>query len=94
MQVTLDIPDELAAHFEASGKTPARIALEALAIEGYRTWQLNESQVRGMLGYESRMEVWDLLAEHHVDRQIDEEYVRQEIAASDALHQMRAAQTA
>ena len=85
MQVTLEIPDELAAHFEANGKSPARLALEALAIEGYRDWQLNEYQVRLMLGYESRFQVWELFAKHRVDRQIDEEYIRQEIAAARSI---------
>jgi hypothetical protein len=92
MQVTLDIPDAYAAQLQAAGKDPARAALEAPAIEGYRDWQLGEYEVRLMLGYESRYQVWDLLGKHHVDRQIDEEYVRQEIAASEELHQTRISQ--
>jgi predicted transcriptional regulator len=36
MQVTVDIPDTLAAHLRAAGKDPARIALDALTLEGLR----------------------------------------------------------
>lgn len=66
MQVTLNIPDNLAAQFAAEGKDPSRAALEALAVEGYRTEHLTESEVRQMLGYETRMQVHALLAEHNV----------------------------
>ncbi len=66
MQVTLDIPDTLAAQLIAAGKDPARAALEALAIEGYRTGQLYEEQIRRMLAYESRFQVHALLKEHDV----------------------------
>jgi len=66
MQVTLDIPDDLAAQLTAAGKDPARAALEALAVEGYRIRQLSEEEVRRMLGYEIRMQVHALLKEHDV----------------------------
>ena len=66
MQVTLTIPDDLAAQLIPAGKDPAREALEALAVEGYRTERLTESEVRQMLGYETRMQVHALLAEHDV----------------------------
>jgi predicted transcriptional regulator len=36
MQVTVDIPDTLAAHLLAAGRDPARIALNALTLEGLR----------------------------------------------------------
>jgi len=64
MQVTLTIPDTLAAQLLAAGKDPALAALEALAVEGYRTRQLSEFEIRQMLGYETRMEVHALLKEH------------------------------
>ncbi len=66
MQVILDIPDNLAAQLISAGKDPSREALEALAVEGYRTERLTESEVRQMLGYETRMQVHTLLAEHDV----------------------------
>ncbi len=66
MQITLDIPEAFAAQLIAAGKDPAREALEALAVEGYRTRQLSESQVRHMLGFGTRMKVHELLAAHDV----------------------------
>ncbi len=66
MQVTLDIPDTLADNLRAAGKDPARAALEALAVEAYRTRRLYEEEIRRMLGYESRFQVHALLKEHDV----------------------------
>jgi predicted HTH domain antitoxin len=66
MQVTLDIPDNLAEQLIAAGKDPSREALEALAVEGYRTQRLTESEVKQMLGYGTRMQVHALLKEHDV----------------------------
>jgi hypothetical protein len=53
MEITIKIPDELARQVASEGKEPARVALEALALEGYRAEQLSESAVRQMLGFES-----------------------------------------
>jgi hypothetical protein len=64
MEITLNIPDELARQVTLDGKDPARGALEALAVEGYRTELLSESAVRQMLGFEMRMEAHDSLKRH------------------------------
>ncbi len=66
MQVTLEIPDTVAAQITAAGREPARTALEAFALEGYRTKELSESEIRRMLGFETRMEVHAFLKEHGV----------------------------
>ena len=66
MQVTIDIPDSYAAELTAAGKDPARTALEALAVEGYRTGQLTSGQIKRILGYGTRMQVHALLKEHNV----------------------------
>jgi len=64
MQVTLNIPDELAAQIVAGDGDISRAALESLAIEGYRTERLSESEIRHLLGFETRMEVHAFLKEH------------------------------
>jgi hypothetical protein len=92
MQVTFDIPDNIAAQIIAEGKDPARAALEALAVEGYRTEQLSESEVRQMLGYETRMEVHALLKEHGAYLQYTMGDLQMDIAASDKLHAQRTQQ--
>jgi len=64
MEVTLNIPDALAAQIISEGKDPSRSALEALALEGYRTEHLSEAEIRQLLGFETRMEVHAFLKEH------------------------------
>ena len=66
VEITFNIPDELARQVTSEGKDPARVALEALALEGYRTERLSESAVRQMLGFETRMEVHTFLKQHGV----------------------------
>lgn len=66
MQVTLDLPDDISAILGDRGPDLPRQALEALAIDGYRTGALTESQVRRLLRFETRFEVHELLKEHGV----------------------------
>jgi hypothetical protein len=66
MQITLNIPDDLARQVAPEGKDPARVALEALALEGYRAELLSESALRQMLGFQTRMEVHAFLKQHSV----------------------------
>ena len=94
MQVTVTIPDDLAAQLTAAGKDPARAALEALAVEGYRAQRLTEADVKRMLGYGTRMQVHALLAEYDVDLHYTMEHVRQDIEASDKLHAQRTQEAA
>ena len=71
MEITLKIPDELAQRVASEGKEPARVALEALALEGYRTERLSESAIRQMLGFDSRIQVHAFLKEHGVPLHYD-----------------------
>ena len=66
MEITLKIPDELARQVASEGKDPARVVLEALALEGYREERLSESAIRQLLGFESRIQVHAFLKEHGV----------------------------
>jgi len=69
MQVTLDLPDDISDALEDRWEDLPRQALEAVAVEGYRTGALTESQVRRLLGLESRFEVHALLKEHRIPLQ-------------------------
>lgn len=71
MEITLKIPDEIARQVASEGKDPARVALEALALEGYRAERLSESAIRHMLGFESRIQVHAFLKEHGVHLHYD-----------------------
>jgi hypothetical protein len=71
VEITLQIPDELARKVASEGKDPTRVALEALALEGYRAELLSESAIREMLGFESRIQVHAFLKEHGVHLHYD-----------------------
>ena len=64
MTITVEIPEELAGQLIAAGTDPARAALEAIALEGYRNDRLTEAEIRNLLGFDSRMEVHRFLKEH------------------------------
>lgn len=64
LQLTLDIPDEVAETLPNSD-LPLRL-LEAFAVEGYRSGTLSVKQVRLLLGHDSRWETEDFLAAHGV----------------------------
>jgi uncharacterized protein UPF0175 len=64
MQVTLEIPDDMAQWLAARGQDPSRAVLEALAIEGYRSGSLSPLQTRCMLGFETRYQLDGFLKEH------------------------------
>ena len=66
MQITLEIPDELAATLVPPGQDPARGALEALALEAYRERRLTGYQLRTLLGIRSRYELDGFLKKHQV----------------------------
>jgi hypothetical protein len=83
MQITLNLPEDIARHLEADGLGVTRAALEGLALEGYRSGKLSESQVRRLLEFATRYEVHGFLKEHGVplrysdpDLERDMEYAR------------------
>jgi len=55
--------------------------LETTAVEGYRTGALTESQVRRLLGFETRFEVYELLKEHKVPLRYTEADLEEDLAA-------------
>jgi hypothetical protein len=64
MTITIEIPDEFASRLASEGQDPARAALEAIALDGYRSDRLTEADIRQLLGFETRMEVHGFLKEH------------------------------
>lgn len=81
MQVTLDLPDDISAALEGRWPDLPRQALEALAVEAYRTGALTESQVRRLLRLETRFDVHALLKEHRVPLQVTASDVEDDLAA-------------
>ena len=66
MQITIEIPDDLAATLSACGQDPARAALEAIALDAYRQRRLSGYQLRTLLGIGSRYELDGFLKERQV----------------------------
>ena len=66
MTITVEIPEGLAGRLVPAGQDPARAALEAIALDGYRSDRLTEADIRELLGFETRMEVHGFLKEHGV----------------------------
>ena len=66
MQITLDLPEDIAQGLESKWKNLPRVALESLALEAYRSRALTASQLRRLLGFETRMQVDAFLKDHEV----------------------------
>jgi hypothetical protein len=62
--ITVEVPDAVGSLLFANGQEPVRAVLEAIALEGYRADRLSQSEVRRLLGFETRMEVDAFLKEH------------------------------
>jgi predicted HTH domain antitoxin len=81
MQVTIDIPADLLQH-----PHPAREALEAYAIAGYRSGALTPRQTRELLGFETRFQLNDFLVEHEVfDHAYGVEEYEKDLARLDSI---------
>jgi hypothetical protein len=65
MDVTVHIPDEIAARMTNTGVDLSRRALEALALEEYKDGRLTRPELRKMLGL-GRIEVDGFLKKHNV----------------------------
>src|SRR5207247_5926387 len=66
MKVTIDLPDDVSAALKGRWDDVPRRSLEAIAVEGYRTGALTETQVCRLLQLETRFQVHALLKEHGV----------------------------
>ncbi len=66
MNVTIQIPDELARDLAASGGDLSRRALEAFALEEYRNGHLSRLAMRKLLGFATRDQLDGFLKAHAV----------------------------
>ena len=65
MQITIELPEDIAQGLETRWKDLPRAALESLA-EAYRSHALTAAQLRRLLVFETRMQVDAFLKEHEV----------------------------
>ena len=83
MEVSLDIPDDIARQLNAAGEL-SQLALEGLAIEGYRHEILSLGEVAELLGI-SVYEADGFLKSHGVPLDTTLNEIRQQTASLDAL---------
>jgi len=66
MQITIELPEDIAVGLASKWKDLPRAALESLALEAYRSRALTAAQLRRLLGLETRMQLDAFLKEHQV----------------------------
>jgi len=66
MQITFELPQDIAEGLESRWNDLPRAALESLALEAYRSRALTAAQLRRLLGFETRMQVDAFLKEHEI----------------------------
>jgi hypothetical protein len=66
MQITLELPADIAQGLGSTWNDLPRAALESLALEAYRSHALTAAQLRRLLGFETRMQVDAFLKEHEI----------------------------
>jgi hypothetical protein len=83
MQVQIEIPDEMAQALCADDLS--RAALEALALEGYRSRRLGGGQVQKLLGFRTPMQLHAFLKEHGVYLNYSDAELQKDIEVTDRL---------
>ncbi len=78
MQVTFDVPEELAQYFGQDPQALSRAALEALVLEGVRSGVLSTAQGRRVLGIRTREQMDGFLKTHGTDLPLTIEQVRRD----------------
>ena len=82
MEVTIQIPDDVAAQIQRNGDDLTRSLLEAYALEGYKSGRLSAYQAQKTLGFETPMEVDGFLKSHGVYLDYAEEDLEQDLMTS------------
>ena len=82
MEITLNLPEDLAEGLAGKWQDLPRTALESLALEGYRAGALTHAQIRRLLGFTSLSETDGFLKQHGVYLEYDAEALEQDTANS------------
>lgn len=85
MEITVNVPDDLAAPLLPPGQDPARAALQALALQAFRERRLTGFQLRTLLGISSRYELDGFLKEHGIEKYTAEDF-EHDFGALSATH--------
>jgi predicted HTH domain antitoxin len=85
MQVSFEVPEDIARVLAVGQSSLDRATLESLAVEGYRSGRLSESQVMRLLQLPSRFAVHDLLRERRVSYRYTDADLNDDLADLTAL---------
>ena len=66
MELTVQIPDDLASRISASGGDLSRRALEALALEEFKSGRISKPELRRLLGFGTQYRLDGFLKSHDV----------------------------
>jgi hypothetical protein len=88
MQITVELPDDMAAQMIPAGHDPARTALEDMAVEAYRARRLTEHQLGILLGL-GRNELDGFLKQREVWLEYTPEDLRQEVEVGERVWNKR-----
>jgi len=85
MNLTLEIPDEIATRLAASGGDLSRRALESLALQEFKNGHLTKPELRRLLGFGTRWKLDGFLKSHGLYEDYTMEDFEQERAALKSL---------
>lgn len=90
MKIWLDLPDGVIGQLANEGRDLSRAALEALAIDAYRTNRITARQLCQLLEIPSRYELDGFLKEHGVPLEYSiEDFERESATSARLLHKQR-----
>lgn len=88
MQITVELPDDIARQMIPAGRDPVRTVLEDIAVEAYRSHRLTEHQLATLLGM-GRYELDGFLKQREVWLEYSIEDLQQEIAVGEQVWKKR-----
>jgi hypothetical protein len=85
MNVTVQIPDDLAKRLGATGDDLSRRALEGFALEEYKAGHITKAELRRLLGLETRYELDGFLKVHGVVADVSIDDLRRDLGDLESL---------
>ena len=79
MNLTVEIPDELASQLSAAGGDLSRRVLEGFALEEYKSERISKAQLRRLLGFETRYELDGFLKARRVRANVAIDDLRRDV---------------
>ena len=79
MQVNIELPEDISQALRKQWGDLTRRTLESWATEGYKSGVLTESQVRRMLGFQTRVEVHEFLKKAGIYLDYNEDDLEQDL---------------